>query len=278
MTKVLTIIPARLASTRLPNKPLADIFGKPMIVRVYEQAKKADLGEIVVACDSKEIAEAIENAGGKAIITDPNLPSGTDRIFAALQQLPNFRDFDVVVNLQGDLPVIDPQVIIAAANAALQSDADIATVASVIQNKDEITNPNVVKIAIAFLENSQLGQALYFSRAPVPYAVENDSKSILNQNNLDLESGDPRKAGHHECDVKNKYYHHIGIYAYKRKALEKFVSLKPSNLEKRESLEQLRALENGMKIVVQIVDSHPLSVDTAQDLERVKTFLKNQND
>ncbi len=243
--RVLTIIPARLASTRLPNKPLADIFGKPMIVRVYEQAKKAGLGEIVVACDSKEIAEAIENAGGRAIITDPNLPSGTDRIFAALMQIENYQQFDVVVNLQGDLPVIDPQVVVAAAQAALKTDADIATVASVIKNSDEITNPNVVKIAIAFLENSQLGQALYFSRAPIPHGA-----------------GD--------------YYHHIGIYAYKRKALEKFVNLKPSNLEKRESLEQLRALENGMKIVVQIVDSHPLSVDTAEDLERVKTFLENQ--
>jgi 3-deoxy-manno-octulosonate cytidylyltransferase (CMP-KDO synthetase) len=271
--RVLTIIPARLASTRLPNKPLADILGKPMIVRVYEQALQANLGEVIVACDSKEIADAIENAGGKVIITDPNLPSGTDRIFAALQQLPNSGDFDVIVNLQGDLPVIDPQVIIAAANAALQSDADIATVASVIKNKDEINNPNVVKIAIAFLENLQFGQALYFSRAPIPYAVENDSKSTLNQNSPDLESG-----GHHECDVKNKYYHHIGIYAYKRKALEKFVNLKPSNLEKRESLEQLRALENGMKIVVQVVDSHPLSVDTGEDLQRVKTFLENQND
>jgi len=245
MSRILIIIPARLASTRLPNKPLADILGKTMIVRVYEQAKKANLGEIVVACDSLEIAEAIENAGGKAIITDPNLPSGTDRIFAALQQLPNSEEFDVIVNLQGDLPIIDPQVIIAAANAALQSDADIATVASVIKNIDEISNPNVVKIAIAFLENPQLGQALYFSRAAIPYG-------------------------------KGEYYHHIGIYAYKRKALEKFVNLKPSNLEKRESLEQLRALENGIKIVVQIVDSHPISVDTNEDLEQVKSFLQNQ--
>jgi 3-deoxy-manno-octulosonate cytidylyltransferase (CMP-KDO synthetase) len=269
MSRILTIIPARLASTRLPNKPLADILGKPMIVRVYEQAKKANLGEVVVACDSREIAQAIENVGGKAIITDPNLPSGTDRIFAALQQLPNSEEFDVIVNLQGDLPIIDPQVIVAAANAALQSDADIATVASVIKNADEISNPNVVKIAIAFLENPQLGQALYFSRTSIPYGVKDDSKSTLNQNNVDSESGDPRKAGRQECDVKNKYYHHIGIYAYKRKALEKFVNLRPSNLEKRESLEQLRALENGMKIMVQIVDSHPISVDTKEDLQRV---------
>ncbi len=243
MKKILTIIPARLASTRLPNKPLADIFGKSMIVRVFEQAQKANLGEVVVACDCREIAQVIENAGGRAIITDPNLPSGTDRIYAALLQIPDYQDFEVVVNLQGDLPVIDPNVIIAAANAALQSDADIATVASVIKNKDEIDNPNVVKIAIAFDANKTLGQALYFSRAPIPHGV-------------------------------GEYYHHIGIYAYKRNALEKFVNLKPSPLEKRESLEQLRALENQMKIVVQIVDSHPLSVDTKEDLEKVKFFLE----
>lgn len=242
MKKVLTIIPARLASTRLPNKPLADILGKPMIVRVYEQAKAANLGEVVVACDCREIADAIENIGGRAIITDPNLPSGTDRIFAALKQIENNQEFDVIVNLQGDLPAIDPIVIKAAANAALQSDADIATVASIIKNADEISNPNVVKIAIAFGENINLGQALYFSRAPIPYGSK-------------------------------EHYHHIGIYAYKRKSLEQFVSLVPSKLEKTESLEQLRALENQMKIVVQIVDSHPLSVDTADDLENVKMFL-----
>lgn len=278
MKKVLTIIPARLASTRLPNKPLADILGKPMIVRVYEQAKAANLGEVVVACDCGEIADVIENAGGRAIITDPNLPSGTDRIFAALKQIENNQEFDVIVNLQGDLPAIDPIVIKAAANAALQSDADIATVASIIKNADEISNPNVVKIAIAFGENVNLGQALYFSRAPIPYAVEGDAKSTNNKNNSDLASGDPHNfstlGGWSECGVKNKYYHHIGIYAYKRKALEQFVSLVPSKLEKTESLEQLRALENQMKIVVQIVDSHPLSVDTADDLQNVKMFLQ----
>ena len=247
MTKILTIIPARMASTRLPNKPMADIGGEPMIVRVFKQAQKANLGEVVVACDSTEIAAAITAAGGMAIITDANLPSGTDRIFAALKQLPNYQQFEIIVNLQGDLPVIDPQVIIAAAEAAVNSNADIATVASVIKNSEEINNLNVVKIAIAFSENNKngqkLGQALYFSRAAIPHGV-------------------------------GEYYHHIGIYAYKREALEKFVNLKPSALEMRESLEQLRALENQMKIIVQIVDSHPLSVDTKDDLERVKNFLK----
>ncbi|MFT7099206.1 MAG: 3-deoxy-manno-octulosonate cytidylyltransferase (CMP-KDO synthetase), partial [Rickettsiales bacterium] len=155
---------------------------------------------------------------------------------------PNYQDFDIIVNLQGDLPAIDPEVIIAAANAAIKSDSDIATVASIIKDETEINNPNVVKIAIADLNNEKLGQALYFSRAPIPHG-------------------------------KGDYFHHIGIYAYKRAALEKFVSLKPSNLEKRESLEQLRALENKMKIAVQIVDSHPLSVDTEEDLQKVRDLI-----
>jgi 3-deoxy-manno-octulosonate cytidylyltransferase (CMP-KDO synthetase) len=217
-----------------------------MISRVFLQAKKSGLGEIIVACDSSQIADEIKKIGGNAIITDPDLPSGTDRIFAALKSLPNYQDFEIIVNLQGDLPAIDPEVIIAAANAAIKSDADIATVASVISDETEINNPNVVKIAIAALDNEKLGQALYFSRAPIPHG-------------------------------KGDYFHHIGIYAYKRKALERFVSLKPSNLEKRESLEQLRALENQMKIAVQIVDSHPLSVDTAEDLQKIKDLISEKS-
>lgn len=248
MSKILTIIPARLASTRLPNKPLADIGGKPMILRVYEQAKKTNLGEVVVACDSQEIANIIENVGGKAIITNPDLPSGTDRIFVALQKMPNHQEFEIIVNLQGDLPVIDPQVIIATAQLALKTNTDIATLASVIKDDEEINNPNVVKIAIALLSDNnpelgkRLGRALYFSRLAIPHGAK-------------------------------EYYHHIGIYAYKRVALEKFVSLSPSKLEKTESLEQLRALENQMSIAVQIVDSHPTSVDNPQDLERVRSLL-----
>ena len=243
--KFLIIIPARLASTRLPNKPLADILGKSMIQRVYEQAVKAQIGEVYVACDGEEIASEIRKFGGKAIITDPNLPSGSDRIFAALQQIDNADQFAAVVNLQGDLPAIEPQVIKAAALALIEADSDIATVASIIKNKDEITNPNVVKIAIAFGQKD-LGKALYFSRAAIPHGA-----------------GD--------------YYHHIGIYAYKQEALKKFISLSPSALEKRESLEQLRALENDMKIAVKIVDSHPLSVDTKEDLEAIKEFIKKAN-
>jgi len=236
--KILTIIPARLASTRLPNKPLADILGKTMIQRVYEQAIAADLGEVVIACDGEEIADVARKFGAKFVITDPALPSGTDRIYAAWQVLD--QDFEVIVNLQGDLPNIDPKVIRAAAYAALEQDCDFATVASKITNLDEITNPNVVKIARA--EN---GRALYFSRSAIPHG-------------------------------KGDFLHHIGIYAYKKSALEKFVTLPPSALEKRESLEQLRALENGMKIIVEIVDAHPLSVDTKEDLAVVTKVIAAQ--
>ncbi|MBU6140259.1 MAG: 3-deoxy-manno-octulosonate cytidylyltransferase [Proteobacteria bacterium] len=236
--KILIIIPARLASTRLPNKPLADILGKTMIQRVYEQAVAADLGDVLIACDGEEIAEVAKKFGAKFVITDPNLPSGTDRVYAAWQALN--KDFEVIVNLQGDLPNIDPSVIRAAAEAALNRDCDFATVASKITNPDEITNPNVVKIARA--EN---GRALYFSRSAIPHGEGN-------------------------------FLHHIGIYAYKKSALQKFVKLAPSALEKRESLEQLRALENDMKIIVEIVDAHPLSVDTPEDLVAVTREIEKQ--
>jgi 3-deoxy-manno-octulosonate cytidylyltransferase (CMP-KDO synthetase) len=240
--KVLTIIPVRLASTRLPNKPLADICGKSMIHRVYEQALASGLGEVLIACDGEEIAEEVKKFGGKFVITDPDLPSGTDRIYAAYRSF-SATNFEVILNLQGDLPFIDPQVIRAAAEAALHPDCDIATVASEIKNEAEIFNPNVVKIAIAFKEKN-LGKALYFSRAPIPFAKTNSAN----------------------------FYHHIGIYAYKKTALEKFVNLAPSMLEQRESLEQLRALENDMKIFVKIVNTHPLSVDTQEDLEAARNL------
>jgi 3-deoxy-manno-octulosonate cytidylyltransferase (CMP-KDO synthetase) len=249
MSKILTIIPVRLASTRLPNKPLVDILGKSMIARVYKQALAANLGEILIACDGEEIAAEAKKIGAKFVITDPNLPSGTDRIYAGFKALKN-DDFDVIVNLQGDLPNINPNVVKAAAQAALTRDCDIATVASKIKNREEITNPNVVKIAI-----TQTGQALYFSRSPIPYSKE------LNNQTYDLRL------------ANDDYFHHIGIYAYKKSALEKFVKLAPSMLEKRESLEQLRALENGMKIFVEIVDAHPLSVDTKEDLEIVTKVI-----
>lgn len=243
--KAAIFIPVRLASTRFPNKPLVDILGKSMTQRVYEKAVEANIGPVFVACDGEEIASHVEAFGGKAVITDPNLPSGTDRIHAATHIT---EKFDVIVNVQGDLPNIDPAVIRAAASALMEHECDIATVASKIKDRSEITNPNVVKVAAGFDENG-CGKALYFSRSAIPYSK----------------------------DAGLDYYHHIGIYAFRRHALEKFIALDPSILEKRESLEQLRALENDMKIMVKLVDAHPLSVDTKEDLEIVtREIAKNK--
>jgi|APGre2960657423_1045063.scaffolds.fasta_scaffold05408_4 3-deoxy-manno-octulosonate cytidylyltransferase (CMP-KDO synthetase) len=244
LQKNLIIIPARMASTRLPNKPLADIAGKTMIHRVYEQALKANAGEVIIACDGKEIAQEAYKIGAKFIITDPQLQSGTDRIYQAF--LEHGGDYDTITNLQGDLPNIDPNVICSAVNLGNSSDCDIATVASVIKNRHEIDNPNIVKIALG--NNSR---ALYFSRSAIPYCA----------------------------DKSGEYFHHIGIYVYKKSALAKFVKLSCSKLEKQESLEQLRALENNMTIAVAIVDAYPLSVDTQEDLEIItKLIIRNQND
>jgi 3-deoxy-manno-octulosonate cytidylyltransferase (CMP-KDO synthetase) len=255
--KIAIFIPVRLASTRLPNKPLADICGQTMIERVYRQAIAANLGEVFIACDSKEIASEVAKFGAKYVITDPNLPSGTDRIYSALNQLDKkiTDDFEVIVNLQGDLPIIDPAIISRIGLSCLKNNHQITTAAAVIRDAAEINNPNVVKIALAPYKNSDKplidgqinsGLALYFSRSPIPYGA-----------------GD--------------YYHHIGIYAYKKDALEKFVSFEASILEKREKLEQLRALENDMKIAVEIFDSYPHSVDTKEDLEKVISLIKNKN-
>ncbi len=260
--KIAIFIPVRLASTRLPNKPLADICGRTMIERVYRQAIAANLGAVFIACDSKEIASEVAKFGAKYVITDPNLPSGTDRIYAALKQLDKkiTDDFEVIVNLQGDLPIIDPAIISRIGLSCLKNNHQITTAAAVIRDTAEINNPNVVKIALAPYKNSDKplidgeinsGLALYFSRSPIPYGPI------------------PYKAG--------DYYHHIGIYAYKKDALEKFVSFEASILEKREKLEQLRALENDMKIAVEIVDSYPHSVDTKEDLEKVIGLIKNKN-
>ncbi len=254
--KIAIFIPVRLASARLPNKPLADICGMTMIERVYGQAVAANLGEVFIACDGEEIALEVAKFGAKYVITDPDLTSGTDRIYAALNQLDKkiTDDFEVIVNLQGDLPIIDPAIIRRIGISCLNNHHQIVTAASVIRDVVEINNPNVVKIALAPYKNSDKpfidnkivsGLALYFSRAPIPYGA-----------------GD--------------YYHHIGIYAYRKEALEKFVSFEASVLEKREKLEQLRALENDIKIAVEIVDSYPSSVDTKEDLERVIGLINNK--
>ena len=238
----IVVIPARMAASRLPGKPMADIAGEPMIVRVWRQAVKADVGPVVVAAGEKEIAEAIEQAGGRSVATDPALASGSDRIHAALQAIDPEQRFDAVVNLQGDLPALDPEAVKRVAAALERSGADIATLAAPISDPADDDNPNVVKPIVAWDRSGERGRALYFTRAGAPWGEG------------------PR-------------FHHIGIYAFTRPALARFVALAPSALEKREKLEQLRALEAGMSIEVVRVDEVPLSVDTPADLERARKLL-----
>ena len=235
------LIPARMASQRLPGKPLADIAGRPMIVRVWEQAMAAGLGPVAVAAAEPEIVQAVTKAGGKAVLTDPNLASGSDRIFAALGQLDPEGRHDVVINLQGDLPALAADDIRAVA-AALPR-ADIATLVAQITDPAERDNPSVVKAVVAWEPGGKKGRALYFTRTTAP-------------------AGD------------GPLFHHVGIYAFTRAALTRFVGLPPSPLEKREKLEQLRALEAHMSIAVARVDRVPLSVDTPADLERANRLLK----
>lgn len=237
------LIPARLASSRLPNKPLADIAGVPMIVQVWRRAMEAGLGPVVVAAGDEAIAEAVIAAGGEAVMTDPDLPSGSDRIFQALQTLDPEGRHDVVINLQGDLPTIDPATVRAVAPPLQDESVDIATLAAEIIRPKERTDPNVTKAVIALAEGARSGRALYFTRASAPW-------------------GD------------GPLYHHIGIYGYRRSALERFVGLKPSPLERRERLEQLRALEAGMTIAVALVDKVPAGVDTQDDLIRARAELE----
>jgi 3-deoxy-manno-octulosonate cytidylyltransferase (CMP-KDO synthetase) len=233
-------IPARMASTRLPGKPLVQIDGAPMIVCVWRQAVAADIGPVVVAAAEPEIVAAVERAGGRAVLTDPELPSGSDRVFAALKAVDPQGRHDAIVNLQGDLPALDPAQIRIVADAL--GDADIATLAAEIGDPAERINPSVVKPVVAWEANGLSGRALYFTRASAP-------------------AGD------------GPLFHHIGIYAFRRESLARFVSLPPSPLEKREKLEQLRALEAGMTIRVARVDSVPLSVDTPADLEKARALL-----
>jgi len=244
--KPIVLIPARMASTRLPGKPLADIAGLPMIVRVWRQAVAAGIGPVVVAAAEGEIVAAIEAAGGRAVLTDPDLPSGSDRIFQALTQLDPAGEHDVIVNLQGDLPALDPAYVRIVAEALATSGADIATLATEIVDPADRTNPSVPKPIVAWDADGRTGRALYFTRATAPH-------------------GD------------GPLYFHIGIYAYTRSALARFVALPPSPLEMREKLEQLRALEAGMSIAVARVDSVPLSVDTPADLEKARTILGSKN-
>jgi len=238
----IVVIPARMASTRLPGKPLAEIAGVPMIVRVYRQAVAANLGPVVVAAAEREIAQAIEAAGGRAALTAPELPSGTDRVHAAVESVDRGYKHDVVINLQGDLPALDPGYIRAVAAPLAPTGADIATLAAEIDDPADFDNPSVVKPVVVWDVTGRRGRALYFSRARVPHG-------------------------------EGPLFHHVGIYAFKREALSRFVALEPSPLERREKLEQLRALEAGMTIAVARVDSVPLSVDTEADLEKARRVL-----
>lgn len=239
--KSVIIIPARMGSTRLPGKPLADIHGKPMIVRVAEQALAAKLGRVVVATDSNEVLQAVKNSGIEAVLTRADHESGSDRIFEALQNMSDSDQIEAVVNIQGDLPNIDPQLIKQALRPLIDGPADIATLGVEIIEESEKTNPNVVKIIGSPIADNRL-RALYFTRATAPY-------------------GD------------GPLYHHIGLYAYRREALQRFVGLKPSPLEMRERLEQLRALEAAMRIDVELVKTVPLGVDTPEDLERARQLI-----
>lgn len=237
----LIVIPARMASTRLPGKPLAEISGKPMIVHVADRAARSGAGRVLVATDSVDIAAAVRDAGHEAVMTRADHPSGSDRMFEALSRADPGRSATTVINLQGDLPDIAPELILAVAAPLAEPGPDITTLGAVIADPAEITNPNVVKIVGSPIGPDRL-RALYFTRAPAPWG-------------------------------EGVHYHHIGIYAYRRDALERFVSLGPSSLERRERLEQLRALEAGMRIDVAIVGSVPVGVDTPEDLERVRALL-----
>lgn len=238
----IVLIPSRLAATRFPNKPLADIHGQPMIVQCWRRAMEADIGPVAVACADREIADAVEAAGGKAVLTDPGHPSGSDRIFQALTLIDPDGTYDAIINLQGDLPTIEPAVIRAAFAALADPEVDIGTIACRIDDEAERTNPSVVKAVFGLPPGATTARALYFSRATVPTG-----------------------AGDH--------FHHIGLYAYRRAALARFVGLPPGVLEKRERLEQLRALEAGMRIDVALVDTVPLGVDTAADLALAREIL-----
>ena len=240
-TRTLLLIPARMAATRLPGKPLLNIAGLPMIVHVLRRAQAVQIGRVAVATDTPEIAAAVTAHGGEAVMTRTDHPSGSDRIYEALCKLDPGGEAEIVVNLQGDFPTIRPDNIRDVLAPLADPAVDIATLAAEIHTEEESTNPNVVKVVGSPISPRRL-RALYFTRATAPW-------------------GDgPR-------------YHHVGLYAYRRRALERFVALAPSALERQEKLEQLRAIEAGMRIDVTIVDTVPRGVDTPADLETARQIL-----
>ena len=240
----LVLIPARLAATRLPGKPLADIAGEPMIAHVWRCAVEADVGDVIVAADHPDIAEAVTRLGGCAVLTRPDHPSGTDRIAEALAAVDPRRAHDLVVNLQGDLPTLAPRVV--RQTLALLNDPGVAigTAAAPITDDEEAQASSVVKMVGSAIGPARF-RALYFTRARAPWG-------------------------------EGPLYHHIGLYVWRRAALERFVALPPSPLERREKLEQLRALEAGMRIDAALVDDVPLGVDTPADLDRARGMLQRR--
>lgn len=247
MSKVLVVIPARLSATRLPDKPLADIAGEAMIVHVWRRAKEADVGRVVVATDADKIAQVIENAGGEAVMTRSDHPSGSDRVHEVVETLDPDGLLDAVVNVQGDLPTLEPRLITDCVLPLADASVDIATLAAEITDPEERDNPNVVKVVAGRPDESGVMRAYYFTRATAPY-------------------GD------------GPLYHHIGLYTFRRAALDRFIALPPSPLEQRERLEQLRAIEAGMRIDVALVDTVPLGVDTPTDLEKARELLSAGQD
>jgi 3-deoxy-manno-octulosonate cytidylyltransferase (CMP-KDO synthetase) len=241
MANPIVIIPARMASSRLPGKPLADICGEPMIAHVWRRAIEADVGPVLVAADDSRIVQAVEAVGGKAVLTRPDHQSGSDRIFEALGSLDPAGVYDIVVNVQGDLPTIERDAVRACLAPLADAGVDIATLATPIARPEEKDDPNVVKAVGTLVAPGRL-RALYFTRARAPWG-------------------------------EGELLHHIGLYAYRRDALKAFASMPASPLERREKLEQLRALEAGMRIDVTVVDAAPLGVDTPEDLVRARTIL-----
>jgi 3-deoxy-D-manno-octulosonate cytidylyltransferase len=245
MSDPIIVIPSRMAATRLPNKPLADIAGEAMIVQVWRRAVEAQIGPVLVACDDRRILESIEFAGGTAIMTRKDHASGSDRIFEAIDRFDPDGRHDVIVNVQGDLPTIDPISINAAILPLADPSVDIATIGAVITREDERDNPNVVKVVGSVIGPNRL-RCHYFTRATAPSGP-----------------GD--------------LIHHIGLYAYRRRVLQAFVGLPPSPLEQRERLEQLRAIEAGYRIDCMLVDTVPLGVDTPDDLDRARALLTRKH-
>jgi 3-deoxy-manno-octulosonate cytidylyltransferase (CMP-KDO synthetase) len=239
----LVVIPSRLAATRLPNKPLADIHGTPMIVHVWRRATEAGIGPVVVACGDVAIRDAVKAAGGEAVMTRPDHPSGSDRVWEAVQAVDPQGQYDIIVNVQGDMPTLDGGFIRRALDPMADPSVDITTLVCEIADPSERDRPSVVKAVVAWQPRGGIGRALYFSRATVPTGP-------------------------------GPLYHHLGLYAYRRSALERFVSLPPAPLELREKLEQLRALEAGMRIDVVEIATVPLNLDTPEDLERAREMLK----